>query len=89
MTKTELVSNIAEEAGITKALAEKCLDALTAAVAKELIAGEKVTLPGLGIFSVTERSARTGRNPQTGEPIEIAAGRSVKFKIAKGIKDSL
>ncbi|MEW5722627.1 MAG: HU family DNA-binding protein [Thermodesulfobacteriota bacterium] len=88
MTKAELISNIAGETGLSKAAAEKALDALLANVVKGVKAGN-VSLPGLGSFSVTKRKARKGRNPRTGEPIKIPASKTVKFKAAKALKDAV
>lgn len=89
MTKAELISKIAEKAQTTKVQAESCMEALIAVVGDELAAGEKVALPGLGTFTVAERAARNGRNPKTGEAMEIAASRAVRFKLAKAVKDKL
>ena len=73
MNKAELVSQIAEDAGIGKSQANAALDSFTDAVTKALRSGNKVTLVGFGTFSVSKRNARTGRNPQTGKEIKIAA----------------
>ncbi len=80
MNKQELVNAIAESAGLTKADAKKGLDATIDAVSAALKAGDRVSLVGFGSFSVSERGARTGRNPQTGKEIKIAAKKVVKFK---------
>ena len=80
MNKTELINAIAEGAGLSKADAAKALNATTAAIANAVKAGDKVALVGFGTFSTSERPARTGKNPRTGEPIEIAAKKVVKFK---------
>jgi DNA-binding protein HU-beta len=80
MNKAELVAKIAEDAGITKTQANATLDSFTTAVAKTLKKGDSVTLVGFGTFSVTKRAARTGRNPQTGAAIKIAAKKVAKFK---------
>ncbi len=80
MNKTELINAIAEGAGLSKADAAKALNATTAAIANAVKAGEKVALVGFGIFAPAERPARTGKNPRTGEVIEIAAKKVVKFK---------
>ena len=87
MNKTEIVAAISERAEISKKDAEKALKAFTDVVAEELKKGEKVQLVGFGTFEVSERSARQGRNPQTGETIEIAASRTPKFKAGKALKD--
>lgn len=80
MNKAELIDAIAAEAGLTKADAKKALDAFVGATTKAMAGGDKVTLVGFGTFSVSERSARKGRNPQTGKEIKIAAKKVVKFK---------
>ena len=89
MNKTELVAAMAENAGLSKKDAEKALAAFTTAVADELKKGGKVQLVGFGTFEVSERSARTGRNPQTGKEMKIAASKAPKFKAGKALKDSL
>jgi DNA-binding protein HU-beta len=80
MNKAELVTAMAEKSGLTKAAAEKALNALTAAVTDSMKKGQRVGLVGFGSFSVAKRSARTGRNPQTGKEIKIPAKKVVKFK---------
>jgi DNA-binding protein HU-beta len=80
---------MAEKAGLTKADAEKALKAFTDAVTEALKAGEKVSLVGFGTFAVKERAARTGRNPQTGNPISIAAAKIPGFKAGKALKDAV
>lgn len=87
MNKTELVAAMAEQAEMTKKDAEKALTAFTEVVAKELKNGGKVQLVGFGTFEVSERSAREGRNPQTGEPMKIDASKAPKFKAGKALKD--
>ncbi|MDH3809027.1 MAG: HU family DNA-binding protein [Desulfuromonadales bacterium] len=89
MTKADLVNSIAEKAGLSKAEAEKALKAFTDAVTDALKAGEKVSLVGFGTFSVGDRAARTGQNPQTGAKIEIPAAKVPKFKAGKALKDSI
>ena len=89
MKKSDLVAKIAEKADITKTAADAALVALAEIVGEELKADEKVALPGLGTFAVKERAARTGRNPHTGETIEIAAAKVPSFKVSKTLKDSL
>ena len=89
MTKADLVNSIAEKAGLNKAEAEKALKAFTDAVTDALKAGEKVSLVGFGTFSVGERAARTGQNPQTGAKIEIPAAKVPKFKAGKALKDAI
>lgn len=80
MNKGELVDAMASEAKITKADAQRALEAFLNVTAKTLKKGDKVTLVGFGTFSVAKRAARTGRNPQTGKEIKIAAKKVVKFK---------
>jgi DNA-binding protein HU-beta len=80
---------MAEKAGLSKTDAEKALKAFTDAITDALKAGEKVALVGFGTFSVGERAARTGQNPQTGEKIDIPAAKSPKFKAGKALKDSV
>lgn len=87
MNKTELIAAIAERAEISKKDAEKGLKAFTEAVADELVKGEKVQLVGFGTFEVSERAAREGRNPKSGEPMKIEASRTPKFKAGKALKD--
>ena len=89
MNKTELVAAIAEEASLSKKDAEKALKAFTDVVAGELKKGGKVQLVGFGIFEVSERATREGRNPQTGESMKIAASKNPKFKAGKALKDSI
>jgi DNA-binding protein HU-beta len=80
MNKAELINAMAAESGLTKADSKKALDAFTASVGKAMKAGDKVSLVGFGTFSVAERAARTGINPSTKKPIQIAAKKVVKFK---------
>jgi len=87
MTKVELVAKIAEDAGLTKAQAEKALNGFIAATTAAIKAGDKVTLVGFGTFSAVTRAARTGRNPQTGKAIKIAAKTNGKFTPGKALKD--
>ncbi|MBS2938411.1 MULTISPECIES: HU family DNA-binding protein [Nocardioides] len=89
MNKRELVDAVAEKTDLSKSDAEKALDAVFGAVASALEAGDKVAVPGFGTFDVRERAARTGRNPQTGETMEIAASRSAGFKPATALKTAL
>lgn len=89
MTKAELVSTIAEEAGITKAQAADALSAVTGAIQQALSKGDKVTLVGFGTWSVSKRAARMGKNPRTGEPIKIAAKNVVKFKAGATLGNSV
>ncbi len=87
MNKTELIAAIADQANLSKKDAEAALNAFTGIVGKALKDGDKVQLVGFGTFEVSERAARSGRNPQTGETIEIKASRSPKFKAGKALKD--
>ncbi len=89
MNKTELVAAMAEQADMTKKDVEKALTAFTEVVAKELRNGGKVQLVGFGTFEVAERAAREGRNPQTGETMQIAAAKAPKFKAGKALKDEV
>lgn len=89
MNKTELIAAIAEKSHLTKKDAESALKAFTDVVADELKKGEKVQLVGFGTFEVSERAAREGRNPQTGETMKIEASKTPKFKAGKALKDSL
>ncbi|MBO6112557.1 MAG: HU family DNA-binding protein [Lachnospiraceae bacterium] len=87
MNKTELVSAIADKAGISKKDSEKALKAFTDTITAQLKKGDKVQLVGFGTFEVTKRAAREGRNPQTGEVMKIAASKAPKFKAGKALKD--
>lgn len=87
MTKADLVGFIAEKADIKKSAAEGALNAFIEAVEKTLKKGEKLALTGFGTFSVSNRKARTGRNPQTGETIKIKATKVPKFTAGKGLKE--
>ena len=87
MNKTELVAAMAEKAELSKKDAEAALKAFTDVVTEELKANGKVQLVGFGTFEVSERAAREGRNPQTGETMTIAASKAPKFKAGKALKD--
>ena len=89
MNKADLVAAMAEKAELSKKDAEAALKAFTDVVAEELKKGEKIQLVGFGTFEVSERAARTGRNPQTGAEMTIAASKAPKFKAGKALKDSL
>ena len=89
MTKQNLVDVIADKAGLTKVDAAKALDALVDAVTAALGRGEKVTWTGFGTFEVRSRAARMERNPQTGAPLHIPAGKTPAFKAGKGLKDAV
>ncbi|MGD0238649.1 MAG: HU family DNA-binding protein [Syntrophorhabdales bacterium] len=89
MTKVELVDKMAKDAKVTKAAANKAIDSFVDGVKKALKKGEKVTLIGFGTFSVTQRKARKGRNPQTGKEIKIAARKAPKFSAGKALKTAV
>lgn len=89
MNKSEMIDVIAEEAQISKAAASRAMDAVINAVTRSLANGEQVTLVGFGTFSVRERAARVGRNPQTGEAVQIKAAKVPGFKAGKALKDAL
>jgi len=89
MNKGELVAKIAEGADITKASAGRALDSLIDSVTTELASGGEVALVGFGTYKVNDRAARTGRNPQTGEAIQIAAAKVPAFKAGKALKDAV
>lgn len=89
MNKAELIEQLAKDAGLTKAQANETLDALTDAIITTLKKGDKVTLVGFGTFSVSQRAARNGRNPQTGEVIKIKATKSPKFKAGKEFSEKI
>ena len=86
MTKTELVNALAEKSGLNKSDASKALTATIEVITDALKAGDKVSLIGFGTFSVSERAARTGKNPQTGEAIAISASKAAKFKPGQQLK---
>ena len=89
MNKSELIEAIAHGAGVTKVAAGKIVEVLTHTITNELKKGEQVVIPGFGSFSTSNRSARTGRNPQTGKTIEIKASRLAKFKPGKKLKEAV
>ena len=89
MNKTEFIAAVAEKAEISKKDSEKALKAFVDVVAEQLKAGDKVQLVGFGTFEVSERAAREGRNPQTGETMKISACKAPKFKAGKALKDSI
>lgn len=89
MNKTELIAAVAEKAELSKKDAEKAVKAFTDVVAEELVKGEKIQLVGFGTFEVSERAAREGRNPKSGEKMTIAASRTPKFKAGKALKDQV
>jgi len=89
MNKAELIATIAETSGVSKKDTEQVLNAFIATVQKTLKQDGKVQIPGFGSFEVRERAARSGRNPLTGEAIEIAAAKVPAFKAGKGLKDAI
>lgn len=89
MNKGQLISKIAEDAGLTKVQATAALDAVIDGVTGTLKAGDKLTLVGFGTFSISARAARKGRNPQTGAEINIAAKNVVKFKAGKELTEKV
>lgn len=89
MNKTEVIAAIADKSGLTRKEAEKALKAFTDTVTETLKEGGKVQLVGFGTFEVSERAAREGRNPQTGEVMNIAASKAPKFKAGKAFRDAL
>jgi len=89
MNKSQLIERVAEKAGMTKAEAGRAVDVVVASVEEALAQGGSVHLVGFGTFSVTERAAREGRNPATGDKIQIESSKSVRFKQGKGLKDRL
>ncbi len=88
-TKAETIDAVADSAGLSKADTEKTIGAFFDHVTEEMKKGESVSWPGFGKFSTSERSARTGRNPQTGEPVDIAASTAAKFSASSALKDAL
>ena len=89
MNKTELITAMAEQSGLSKKDAEKALKAFTDVVAEELQKDGKVQLVGFGTFEVSKRAAREGRNPQSGEVMKIAASKAPKFKAGKALKETV
>ena len=89
MNKADLVAKVAEKAGLTKKDAEKAINAFVASVQEALVKKDKVQMIGFGTFEVKERAARTGRNPQTGDAIKIAASKAPVFKAGKALKDAV
>ena len=89
MNKTQLVSRLAQDTGMTKADADKALNGIIQIISEQMKSGDKIILTGFGTFSVGERAPRTGRNPQTGQPIDIPARRVAKFKAGKVLKDAV
>jgi len=89
LNKQELIDNMADSADISKAAAGRALDAMISSISSALKKGDSLTLVGFGTFSVRSRAARTGRNPKTGETIQIKAAKVPAFKAGKALKDAL
>ncbi|MFT4571615.1 MAG: DNA-binding protein HU-beta [Hyphomicrobiaceae bacterium] len=89
MTKQELVDSVAEATGLSKGAAGEAIEATLKSIIKGIKAEQRMSLAGFGTFTVRERGARTGRNPRTGEEIQIAASKTVGFKPAPSLKESL
>jgi DNA-binding protein HU-beta len=89
MTKTDLIEGLSSKLGLVKIDAERVVDGVLDAITEALKQGDRVNISGFGAFAVTMRDARTGRNPKTGESVEISASRSAKFKPGKHLKESL
>lgn len=89
MNKSELIDRIAASSDLPKASAGRALDAMISSVSDALKDGDQVVLVGFGTFSVKDRAARTGRNPQTGDPIDIPAAKIPSFKAGKALKDAV
>ncbi|MDX1738374.1 MAG: HU family DNA-binding protein [Alphaproteobacteria bacterium] len=89
MNKNDLVASVANESGLSKADAAKAVDAVFNSVTAALKGGDEVRLVGFGTFAVVNRAASQGRNPRTGEPLQIPASKQPKFKAGKGLKDAV
>jgi DNA-binding protein HU-beta len=89
MNKAELIDAMANESGLSKADSKKALDAFVSATSGAMKNNDRISLVGFGSFSVTERAARTGRNPQTGKEIQIAAKKVIKFKAGSDLTDGI
>lgn len=89
MNKNDLISSVAADSGLSKADATKAVDAVFDSIEKSLKSGNEVRLVGFGTFSVANRKATTGRNPRTGESIQIPASKQPKFKAGKGLKEAV
>lgn len=89
MNKSDLIDAIAQKAGLTKVQAKSAIDSYHETVAATLKSGGSVEIAGFGSFSVSARAARTGRNPQTGAPLQIKASKVPKFRPGKGLKDAV
>ena len=89
MNQSELIEKVAQATELNQAMAGQAVKAAVNAILDALVAGEAVRVSGLGVFNVAARPARQGRNPRTGESIEIAAGKAVRFHVGKAVKDAL
>jgi DNA-binding protein HU-beta len=89
MNQAELITTVAERAGLTKADAGKAVEALVGTITEALQQGDEIRIAGFGSFGISERGERQGRNPQTGASITIAASKAAKFTAAKAVKDAL
>lgn len=89
MTKAEFVTKMVEKTGLSKIDAEKAVNAFLESITESLKSGEKVSFTGFGSFEVAERAAREGRNPKTGETMQLKASKAPKFKAGKGLKDAV
>jgi len=89
VNKTELISRVAEKADLSKEAAAEAVDATFAQITSALQGGDEVRIVGFGNFQVTERKASTGRNPRTGDPIQIPASKVPKFRAGKALKDAV
>jgi len=89
MTKADLIESVASKTDLPKAIAERAVNTVFDDIVAALKVGDKISISGFGTFAVSSRKARTGRNPKTGDAIEIAASKSAKFKAGKTLKDSL
>lgn len=89
MNKADIINKVHEELGVTKADAERAVETLLSCIVDSLVAGQEVSIAGLGIFSAKMRNKRTARNPRTGETIEVPAMRVPKFRAAKALKDAV
>jgi DNA-binding protein HU-beta len=89
MNKQELVDAVAAQTGASKALTSEVIDQVFGTISEVVVSGDTVQLIGFGSFSTGARAARTGRNPKTGEPLQIAAAKTVKFSAGKSFKDSV
>ncbi|MGN0823659.1 MAG: HU family DNA-binding protein [Candidatus Coproplasma sp.] len=89
MNKTELVKVVAEKADLTQAVAADAVNAMVDAIVESLVEGNEVAILGFGSFKVADRPARTARNPQTGEMVEVPESKAVSFKVSKALKEKL